>query len=219
MILGRADPKGAASNADGKVAIVDLQVCNLNSIRNMLRRLGADPVVVADAAGIDAARRLILPGVGHFDAVMERVESAGIRAALERACLGRGVPTLGICVGLQIMTRGSAEGRRPGLGWFDAVCARFPEGAGLRVPHMGWNAVAPSGTSPLFDGLPPEARFYFVHSYRVESAAPAEIAASADYGVPFAAALAKGALAGVQFHPEKSHRFGMRVLENFLTRY
>lgn len=210
---------GPSANADRKVAIVDLQVCNLNSIRNMLRRLGAEPVFVADAAGIDAARRLVLPGVGHFDAVMDRVESAGIRDALQRAAIDRGVPTLGICVGMQIMTRGSAEGHARGLGWFEGTCERFPALAGLRVPHMGWNTLAPNRHRALFNGLGPDARFYFVHSYQVRAAVPAEVAASAEYGVEFAAALAKGNVAGVQFHPEKSHRFGMRVLENFLTRF
>jgi imidazole glycerol-phosphate synthase subunit HisH len=197
------------------IAIVDYGMGNLGSIRNMLRRIGARSVITGDLDAIAAAPKVLLPGVGRFDAAMREIESRGLRPVLDHKALVERVPTLGICLGMQLITMGSEEGDSEGLGWVDAKAKRFPTADGLKVPHMGWNLVTPTRPSALTAGLPDEARFYFVHSYFVTTHRAEDSVLIADYGVRFTAAIEVGNIYGAQFHPEKSHKFGMQLLSNF----
>ena len=164
------------------------------------------------------AEKLVLPGVGAFDHGMARLRASGLIPILERRVLHEATPTLGICLGLQLLTRDSEEGVEPGLGWLPACTVRFrfddPEHQALKVPHMGWNMV--HGTdAERWPSLSDESRFYFAHSYHVECDDAGDVLATARYGYEFTVAVRRGSLAGVQFHPEKSHRFGMGVLRDF----
>jgi len=202
------------------IAIVDYGMGNVGSVANMLKRLGLAAVVTASATEIARAERLILPGVGAFDAGMEGLEQRGLVSVLEDRVLGDQIPVLGFCLGMQLMTRGSDEGTRLGLGWVNASTIRFDMSScepRRKVPHMGWNTVLPARDAPLFAGLA-QSRFYFVHSYHVRCDAAADVAARTEYGYWFDSAFAVRNVYGVQFHPEKSHRFGMQLLKNFATR-
>lgn len=199
------------------IGIVDYGMGNLGSIENMFKRIGAAAVVTGDATLLARASKILLPGVGAFDSAMQRIANSGLRDVLEHKALHERVPTLGICLGMQLLTRRSDEGELPGLGWIDADTRRFPTIVGLKVPHMGWNLVTPSRSSALTAGLPAESRFYFVHSYYVQVDDERDSVLKADYGVSFDAALAHGNIYGAQFHPEKSHKFGMRLLANFAS--
>lgn len=199
------------------IAIVNLGIGNVGSIVNMLRRAGAAAVATDDPIQIAAARKLILPGVGAFDKAVERLEALGLRPVLEEKVMKDRVPILGICLGMQLLTHGSEEGRAAGLGWIPGVTRRFDFGpsTALKIPHMGWNTVRTHRTSRLFNGLEDDPRFYFVHSYHVVCDDPSHVAATCSYGYDFACAVTLGNVAGVQFHPEKSHRFGLQLLKNF----
>jgi|SRR5579863_9041196 len=199
------------------IAIINYGLGNLTSIRNMCRRIGVEAEITADPAVIGSADRLILPGVGHFRKGMENLHESGLKRLLDRLVLEEKRPILGICLGAQLMTGHSEEGDTAGLGWVDADTVRFRDGAlnGLKVPHMGWREIKVAGENLLWAGLPEEPRFYFVHSYHFEFRQPAEVTATALYGYEFACAFRKDNIYGTQFHPEKSHKFGMKVLENF----
>ena len=197
------------------ITIVDYGMGNLESIRNMLRRVGVRAAITGDPGAVGEAEKLLLPGVGSFDAAMREIDARGLREVLDRKALADRVPILGICLGMQLMARGSEEGALPGLGWVDADVLRFPSDLGLKVPHMGWNLVTATRPSPLTAGLPEESRFYFVHSYYVRADRREDAVLTAHYGVTFAAAVEAGNIYGAQFHPEKSHRFGMQLLASF----
>ncbi len=200
------------------IVVVDYGMANLGSILNMFRRLDIEARATADAAVIATATKLILPGVGAFDQAMQRLHELRLLEVLNRRALVDRIPVLGICLGMQLLTRGSEEGRKAGLGWIPAEVRRFrfrPEHGRLRVPHMGWNTLFPSRSHPLLSGLEMDARFYFVHSYYVRCDDPANLLGEAEYGDRFAACIEQGNVVGAQFHPEKSHRFGMRLLKNF----
>ena len=200
------------------ITVVDYGLGNLGSILNMLRKLGIPGELTSDPAKVGEAARLILPGVGAFDNGMENLERFGLLPALNRAVFERNVPILGICLGAQLLTRSSEEGRRSGLGWLAADTIRFSSrttGPQRPVPHMGWNRVVSAKASPLTSDLPAEPRFYFVHSYHFLCEEPTDILLMAEYGYPFAAAFSRRNVFGVQFHPEKSHKFGMKLLANF----
>jgi glutamine amidotransferase len=202
------------------MVIIDYGMGNLGSIHNMLRRLGTEAIVTSDHAAIQSARKLILPGVGAFDHGMENLARLGLIPVLNEAVLAKKTPVLGICLGMQLLSRRSEEGQLPGLGWIDAqtVRFRFPENsARLKIPHMGWNFISPRTTHPLLEGLD-NPRFYFVHSYHVCCDCPEHVLATCRHGIEFTAAVCKDNILGTQFHPEKSHRFGMALLKNFATR-
>jgi glutamine amidotransferase len=172
-------------------------------------------------ASINVAQRLILPGVGHFDHAMEEIERRGLVPALSNA-RDRGVPILGICLGAQLLLSGSDEGNRPGLAWIPGRVRRFVNlrdavGRPLPVPNMGWRRTSPRVGHPVTDSWVPESRFYYVHSYYLDPDRPADVLATADYGGEFCSAVAADTTIGVQFHPEKSHRFGMAVLRSFMA--
>jgi glutamine amidotransferase len=200
-----------------EVSIVNYGIGNTGSICNMFRKLRIDVEVVSSPKTVSGAKRLILPGIGAFDACMHALDGAGLRnSVLEFAATQR--PMLGICVGMQMLTVGSEEGNMPGLGLIRAHTKRFPDVDGLRIPHMGWNTIewlVPDHR--LASGLLNDCRFYFVHSFRVICESSANSLAACTYGGDFSAAIVSGNIAGVQFHPEKSHRFGLRLLSNFAT--
>lgn len=200
------------------ITIVDGGLSNLGSVVNMLGYLGIACQVSADPDTVRNAERLILPGVGAFDNGMASLEERGLIAPLNEAVLQRKTPVLGICLGMQFLTEGSDEGVRPGLGWIKGRAVRFDLGNNphrLRVPHMGWSELTVTRPGRLFPNPAEQARFYFVHSYHVVCADPADVAGATWHGIDVTAAVERGNIFGVQFHPEKSHRFGMRVLKTF----
>ncbi len=202
------------------LAIVDYGLGNLGSIRNMLKRIGVEAVVTSDPARIAVADHLILPGVGAFGEGMRNIEERGLRQVLDEQVLHRRIPVLGICLGMQLMTRGSQEDDAPGLAWIDAETVRFhfePASQPLRVPHVGWNTVDIARADSLFRGLDTDedTAFYFAHSYHVVCDREDDVLARTLYGYSFVSALQHGNVLGTQFHPEKSHRFGKQLLHNF----
>ena len=200
------------------ITIVDYGMGNLGSIHNMFKKIGVQSVIVTEPEQVAAAHTLVLPGIGKFDHAMSSLADRGLRGPVEDAALVRRIPVLGICLGMQLMTRGSEEGDLPGLGWFDAE-TRLLAGASqsLRVPHMGWNTIRLQKPSHLFDenAAESEQRFYFVHSFAIHCRDPKDVLATTTYGIEFASAFARDNLIGVQFHPEKSHKFGMNLLRRF----
>lgn len=197
------------------ISIVDYGMGNIGSIQNMLDRIGFSSEVVNTCELILNASKLILPGVGAFDTAMSKLDSMGVRDALDKRVVRDHIPVLGICLGMQLLTRGSEEGSLNGLGWIDADTKRFPREMGLKIPHMGWNLVNRSSGSPLTKDFEPEARFYFVHSYAVSVDDQKHSILKSTYGIEFDSAIQKDNIYGVQFHPEKSHKFGMKLLKNF----
>lgn len=200
------------------IVIIDYNIGNITAIVNMLQRLGLPCKVTANANEVVKAERLILPGNGAFDACMLNLRASGLIPLLEEQVLQRGVPLLGICVGAQMLGHVSAEGVEPGLSWLNMRVERFPALPDMRIPHMGWNRVAAAHKNhPLTQGIPIDTRFYFVHSYYMQPQDPEDVSLRAHYGIDFAAGVARGNIAGVQFHPEKSHRFGKQLLSAFAS--
>lgn len=201
------------------ISILNYGVGNLGSILGMFKKVGVPGQLITTAAEIEAAGSLVVPGVGKFDHAMSRIESLGLREALDEAARGRRIPVLGICLGMQLMTRGSEEGAKPGFGWVRAetrrLCVDRPD---LPVPHMGWNLLRGHRESPYFagDGFD-EHRFYFVHAYAVHCDESADVMAKTTYGESFVSAFARDNIVGVQFHPEKSHKFGASFFRRFAT--
>ena len=203
------------------IVVVDYGLGNLGSIANMLKKIGAHAVVSSDPAVVEKADKLILPGVGAFDAGMKNLETRGLIPLLNYRVLEQKTPILGVCLGMQLLCKRSEEGQLPGLGWLDAEVIRFKfDGniANLKIPHMGWNTLTVRQPYPLFADLEAENRFYFVHSYHVVCADMGNVLAQTNYGFDFASAVVKDNIMGVQFHPEKSHKFGMRLYKNFAER-
>jgi imidazole glycerol-phosphate synthase subunit HisH len=196
-----------------RVTVIDYKAGNLTSVLKALRHLGAEVEVAdSDLGMIERAERIVLPGVGHFNAT-KRLDETGITEAV-RAAIARGVPFLGICVGMQWLFAGSSEAPdQAGLAHFESACERFPE-CELKVPHVGWNGIEPVAGSGLLRGVERGAHVYFTHSYRAPLTA--DTAATTEYIEPFAAAVERGNVMGVQFHPEKSGETGLRILRNFL---
>jgi glutamine amidotransferase len=200
------------------IVILDYGMGNVGSIQNMLRRAGAESIVSSAVSDISAASKLILPGVGAFDRAMGRLHDLGIVKRIEERVLDEKIPLLGICLGMQLLCHRSEEGAEPGLGWVDANVERFyfrQDDQNHKVPHMGWSTVSTRPNNTLFRGMPEHSRFYFVHSYHVVCRDEREIIGTAEYGHSFVAALQQRNIWGVQFHPEKSHRYGLQLLTNF----
>lgn len=200
------------------ICVLDYGVGNLASVRNMLRKLGANAQISGDPSVVLGADKLLLPGVGHYDHAVRSLNDSGLRDALDRFALELRRPVLGICLGAQLLGRRSAEGQLAGLGWLPLECERFPDLPDLRVPHMGWNTVSPVGEatwiSPAFDD---DSRFYFAHSYFMRCDAPADVRATTVHGVEFASVVGRDNIFGTQFHPEKSLRHGLAVLRAFAS--
>jgi glutamine amidotransferase len=199
------------------IAIVDYGLGNVKAFANVYKNLNIPAMIVREADDLEKAGKVILPGVGSFDHAMQRLEQSGMRKSLDEIVLHRHVPVLGICVGMQVLARSSEEGSIPGLGWINGEVKRFDssDGNSICVPHMGWNDVRPVKANGLFRGLDRDSRFYFLHSYYFHSKQREDVIAVTDYGKEFACAVSHGNIFGVQFHPEKSHQWGIRLLENF----
>jgi glutamine amidotransferase len=202
------------------IVILDFGIGNTGSIINMIRLLGGDAIISANSQDISTADALILPGVGAFDNGMEKLRASGLLPVIEKRILDDKIPILGICLGMQLLFESSDEGRFEGLGWIRGQVKRFnfsdTNQTGLKIPHMGWNEIQPVNNHPLFTGLESEARFYFVHSYHIECNVDKYSIAKTIYGYTFTCAVQKDNIYGVQFHPEKSHRFGKIIFKNFL---
>lgn len=199
------------------VGILDYGIGNVGSIRNMLKKAGAQSLIVHTANELATCEKLILPGVGAFDDGMDRLDGSGMRAALDDA-VRQGKPVLGICLGMQMLGLSSEEGKREGLGYipFHNIRFRLADQPALKVPHMGWDVVTLTDEAdPFVRGITEQPRYYFVHSYYARCEDARDALMLCDYGHPFAAAVRHGNVRGTQFHPEKSHRFGMALLKNF----
>jgi glutamine amidotransferase len=204
------------------LTIVDYGVGNLASIKNMLKKTGNDALISSDPDIVSQADKLILPGVGAFDTCAEKLRQSGLIDILNKKALEQNTPVLGVCVGMQLLMEGSEEGSLPGLGWIKGRVIKFRQEKlppGWKIPHMGWTDIVTTRPSPLFEGMYAEPRFYFVHSYHPDPANKEDVLVEADYGYTFAAGLEHGNITGVQFHPEKSHKFGLRLLSNFVSNY
>ncbi len=199
------------------IAIIDYDMGNVGSIQNMLEHLGVDAVITGNHQDILKADQLIIPGVGSFDVGMKNLIDRGLDQVIKEFALKLKKPVLGICLGMQLLGLSSEEGTLPGLGLIDFNNVKFrpAQELNLRVPHMGWNTVNVHGMDPITKDVDHTYRFYFVHSYYAKCNHDENILMSADYGMEFTAAVKNGFIYGVQFHPEKSHHFGMTILNNF----
>jgi glutamine amidotransferase len=198
------------------ISLVDYGLGNIQAFANIYNKLGVACSIARNIEDLSLATRLILPGVGAFDWAMQRLESSGMRPALDDLVLNQHMPVLGICVGMQMMANSSEEGHLPGLGWISGQVTRFDESllsSKTSLPHMGWNDIAPK-EHHLFANIS-DPRFYFLHSYYFQPESAEQILAEAKYGQRFAAAVCKNHVIGVQFHPEKSHHWGIQLLRNF----
>lgn len=199
------------------ITIIDCGIGNLGSVENMIRKVGGASARATDAAGIRGAEKLILPGVGAFGHGMEQLRKHGVvDAIVEKASAG--TPLLGICLGMQLLARDSEEDAVPGLGLVDAHIRRFafPADSTIAIPHVGWSEVTTTRPNPLISSEVGTPRFYFTHSFHARCERPEDELARATYGYEFTAAYNHGSVYGVQFHPEKSHKFGMDLIRRFI---
>jgi glutamine amidotransferase len=200
------------------ISILSYGCGNISSIANMLRALGVDTQIVETPSQVLQADKLILPGVGAFDYGMSQLNKTGLCDALSEVALQKKIPILGICLGMQLMCLTSEEGERCGLGWIDAKVSRFlfpPEERQLKVPHMGWNTLKIARETPVVVQEDERQRYYFVHSYYVSCKERSDVIATSHHGHEFVAAFNRNNLYGVQFHPEKSHRYGLSLMKRF----
>jgi glutamine amidotransferase len=200
------------------ITIIDYGLGNVKAFANVYKKLDIPIKIATQADDLKKATKVILPGVGAFDQAMRRLEISGMRKILDEIVLDRKVPVLGVCVGMQMLAYSSEEGKLPGLGWIDAEVKRFDSASFTSfacVPHMGWNEVKVLKANGLFRELGNAGRFYFLHSYYIHCKKSEDIIAVTDYSGEFVSAVNSGNIFGVQFHPEKSHHWGIRLLENF----
>ena len=200
------------------ITIVNYGLGNIQAFSNIYKRLNIPVSVASGTEDLAQAEKIILPGVGAFDWAMSLLNESGMRKSLDHLVLEQHKPVLGICIGMQMMAKRSEEGQLPGLGWIDAEVQKFDESAFIHkvhLPHMGWNDVTPRSTECLFKGLEMNPRFYFLHSYFFSPNKPDEVLAQTDYNGFFASAVRSGNVFGTQFHPEKSHQWGIQLLKNF----
>ena len=200
------------------IAIIDYGLGNIKAFANVYKNLNI-PIIIANKPNqLEGADKIILPGVGAFDYAMQRFNDSGMREKVDDLVLNKNIPVMGICVGMQMLALSSEEGKLPGLGWIDAKVKRFDPSTfdnPACIPHMGWNDVNPVGTNQLLMNLEENARFYFLHSYYFHCNSPEDTIAIANYGLQFSCAVRYKNIFGVQFHPEKSHRWGIQLLKNF----
>ena len=203
------------------ITIIDYKTGNLGSIQNILKRIGEQSVITSDKERIADATKLILPGVGAFDTGMRNLQDLDLIEVLNNKVIVEKIPVLGICLGMQLLSNGSDEGLLPGLGWIDAdtIKFRFEDIIEYKSPHMGWNFLKQNKPGKLLENMFYDPRFYFVHSYFFRANNPEDILTTTTYEIEFTSAVEKGNILGVQFHPEKSHKFGMKLLKNFVDFY
>lgn len=204
------------------LTIVNYGVGNLGSIYNMLKKAGVSAMISSQPSDILAADKLILPGVGAFDTCALKLQVSGLLPVLNKKVIEEKIPVLGVCVGMQLLTEGSEEGILPGLGWIKGRIVKFNQEflpRNFKVPHMGWSEVVLRKPSKLFSEMDNDPRFYFVHSYHPQITYIQDVLIEATYGYTFVAGMECENILGVQFHPEKSHRFGMKLLSNFAQHY
>lgn len=200
------------------ITIINYGLGNIKAIQNVYSKLSIPVKVVSDITEFGVVEKLILPGVGAFDYAMEKLKSSGMYNKLNELVLEKEIPVIGICVGMQMMAKSSDEGVLPGLGWLDATVKKFDAtkmDGKMQLPHMGWNDVESRTENPLFNGLHQDAKFYFLHSYYIDCNDEDIAIATSNYADNFTCAINSKKIYGVQFHPEKSHHFGVKLLENF----
>ncbi|PKN70943.1 MAG: imidazole glycerol phosphate synthase subunit HisH [Deltaproteobacteria bacterium HGW-Deltaproteobacteria-12] len=200
------------------IGIINYGLGNIKAFANIYNRLGIPFRIVSAPDDLQSVAKIILPGVGAFDLAIQLLEKSGLRQSLDEIALTRGLPVLGVCVGMQIMANSSQEGELSGLGWIAGEVKKFDPSkltSATHLPHMGWNNVQPVLKNGLLKNMDSESRFYFLHSYYFHCRRNDDVLAVTDYGGPFASAIASGNIFGVQFHPEKSHQWGIQLLKNF----
>ena len=200
------------------ITLIDYGVGNIFAFQNAYKRLDIPTKIAKTNEDLVDAEKLILPGVGSFDYAMAQLNASGMREKLDELVIEKKVPIIGICVGMQMMGNRSDEGKLEGLKWIDSEILKFDERIiqqRTKLPHMGWNDVTPVKEHPLFNGLNKEAIFYFLHSFYFKCNNPVESLAISDYGISFSSAVNRENIYGIQFHPEKSHLYGEKLLHNF----
>ncbi len=204
------------------ITIIDYNIGNLSSIKNMLKKIGVPALITSNVDEIEKAEKLILPGVGHFDYGMQNLHQSGLVPILNQRVLQNKVPILGICLGVQLLTQSSDEGKEKGLGWIDGKTIAFDKTkfeGNEKVPHMGWGEIKNYEQSKLFENMYNEPRFYFVHSFHLALQNKSDEMCTQHFAYDFCAGIEHNNILGVQYHPEKSHKFGMKLLENFANNY
>lgn len=198
--------------------IIDYGMGNLSSIQNMAKYLGYEVIISSDFHQIANAEKLILPGVGNFGEAMRIINKSGLREILDEAVLQKKTPIFGICLGMQLLSSYSEEGNCEGFNWIQAQTRKFEfsEKINLKIPHMGWDFITVKRPTQLLSDIEMESRYYFVHSYYVKCQSEIDVVATTNYGIEFDAVIKHENIMGTQFHPEKSHRFGMKILKNYL---
>ena len=203
-----------------EVVIIDYGMGNIGSISNMLKYIGADSIITSDHNIIENAEKIILPGVGHFDRAMNNINELNLVEILRKKSLIDKVPFLGICLGMQLMCRNSEEGNKDGLGLINADVTGFNLDRAYKVPHMGWNLIEPKNDNKILENLDSNSKFYFVHSYFVKADDESNVLTYTNYGQQFASGITNNEnIFGVQFHPEKSHKYGVTLFKNFIEKY
>lgn len=200
------------------IALIDYGVGNIRAFLNIYRKLDIPVKIAKHVDDLDEVTKLILPGVGAFDHAIQQLEQSGMRPKLDELVLEQKVPVVGICVGMQMLAKSSDEGRLSGLGWIDAAVRKFDESKisyTTHLPHMGWNDIEPVKENPILKGLETAAKFYFLHSYYFDCEDEQDVIARTEYGIEFSCAINRENIYGVQFHPEKSHQYGIQLLNNF----
>ena len=200
------------------ITLIDYGIGNIFSFQNVYKRLDIPTKIAKTSQDLTDAQKLILPGVGSFDYAMSQLNASGMREKLDELVIEKKVPVIGICVGMQMMGNRSDEGKLEGLKWIDSEILKFDEKLiqqRTKLPHMGWNDVIPVNNHPLFTGLEKDVIFYFLHSFYFKCNNPEDSIAVSDYGLPFSSAVNKDNIYGIQFHPEKSHQYGEKLLHNF----
>ena len=197
------------------IAIVDYGLGNVQAFKDVYNRLNVPVLIAKSSKDLNNVTKLILPGVGSFDYAIMKLDESGMRKNIENLVIDKKIPILGVCVGMQMLARSSEEGKLKGFGWIDAMVKRFDSTNGIILPHMGWNNVNPRSYDGLYKNTKKNLKFYFLHEYYFDVCEESDVEATANYEGEYVCSVRKGNIFGVQFHPEKSHHFGMQLLKNF----